>query len=530
MESIKKVKKYIFFQIIFDLVGVCCLAITPLLQKYFFDHALSKGFDLVLKIAVLYFLLYLIYVISQYYCMIFAFKGGVQFEKSLKKNFFNSLFLRKDYEFRRKEIGDYISFQANDITALEQDYLQPFIDIIKSVNMFLVYSLVLFVGIDWRIAIIIISSSFLSIIIPKVLGKKLKHSREVYQKQLAHYVVRITDILGGFRLINHQTIENIETVHEQELTEAMDKRYSFGKNKIFTLVMSLFFTKMVKVISFIAIIILFYQKQITIGTGIATLSFVSVLIDPIDSILYDITTIQSVKKIKEEYTDFVSYVPEVKEKIEVFHKDIKLRNISYHYEDFTLKNINLTFLKGNKYLITGDSGSGKSTLLKIIAGYLKSSSGFVEMDGKKINDYDYQSLISYIEQEDHIFNENILNNITVYGSYHYNHKKYENISTRINHIYQSDIENVQQMSGGEKQVISLLRTFAKNSDILLMDEPFSAIDYRLHQTIMKYLEADSEFKDKMMVIISHHIDDQILECFDYHIHMENGEVKRVDKI
>lgn len=528
IKFIRNIRKYIFLQILFDLIGVFCLAVTPLLQKYFFDYALNSETEVIIKIVVLYIFLHLIYVVSQYFCMIFAFKGEVKFEKNLKKNFFDSLFLRKDYEFRKNEIGDYISFQANDIVALEQDYLQPIIDIIKSINMFLVYSLVLFIGIDWRIGIVIICTSFLSIIIPKVLGGKLKRIRDLYQNQLSKYVVKITDILEGFTLINGKTIKNIEKRHDDELQKVASKRYIFGKNKSLNLSVGLFFTKMVKVISFIAIIILFYKKQITIGTGIATLSFVSVLLEPINSIIYDMTTIQAVKKIKDKFIEFIEYKPVKLEKIEILRYNICLRNIEFKCENFELKKINFTFNKGCKYLITGDSGSGKSTLLKLIAGRLKASSGYIEIDGKNMNKYDYSDLISYLEQKEHIFNEGIIENITVYNSYDYNHKKYENISRKISDIYQSNIKNSEKMSGGEKQVISLLRMFARASDVLLMDEPFSAIDYELREKFIDYLFTDNEFRDKIIILISHHMNDEKLKYFDCRINMKNGEIKEVE--
>lgn len=523
----KNIKKYIFLQVFFDFVGVCCLATTPLLQKYFFDNALNSSINIIFKIASIYFLLHVIYTITQYLCMIFAFKGGVEFEKKLKQIFFNSLFLRKDYEFREKEIGYYISFQANDITTLEQDYLQPVIDIIRSINTFFIYSLVLFIGIDWRIALIIMIFSFLSIIIPKILGEKLESSRQIYLNELSKYVVKITDILEGFRLINNYTIINIKKDHDNELQKVATKRYSFGKAKSFTLATSLFFTKMVKVIAFITIIILFYNKEISIGTGVATLSYVTTLIDPIDSVLYDIVTIKSVSEIRNKFSKFITYNKTNLPKIKSFNENIKLVNISYKYKNFELKNINLTFDKGYKYLITGGNGTGKSTLLKIISTFLKPSSGYIEIDGQRMDSIDYSDLIAYIDQDDHIFKENIINNITVYGTYNYNHKNYSNISEKINRIYNSNTPNCQKMSGGEKQVISLLRALAQDKEILIMDESFSAMDYKLKEDIIRYIRNDTTLKEKTIIMISHDTDYENLNVFDYQINIENCEIKKL---
>lgn len=214
-------------------------------------------------------------------------------------------------------------------------------------------------------------------------------------------------------------------------------------------------------------------------------------------------------------------------KIKSFNENIKLVNISYKYKNFELKNINLTFDKGYKYLITGGNGTGKSTLLKIISTFLKPSSGYIEIDGQRMDSIDYSDLIAYIDQDDHIFKENIINNITVYGTYNYNHKNYSNISEKINRIYNSNTPNCQKMSGGEKQVISLLRALAQDKEILIMDESFSAMDYKLKEDIIRYIRNDTTLKEKTIIMISHDTDYENLNVFDYQINIENCEIKKL---
>ena len=80
--------------------------------------------------------------------------------------------------------GEYVSLQGNDITALEQDYLEPVISIIRCVNMIIVYGVVLFFGVDWRIALVIILTSIFAILIPRMIGKSLTDARSTYQEQM----------------------------------------------------------------------------------------------------------------------------------------------------------------------------------------------------------------------------------------------------------------------------------------------------------------------------------------------------------
>ena len=141
---IYKTKKYIIAQILFDLAGVSCLALSPLLQQWLFDYGLESSFKMILLIILAYGSLLLFYTLSQYFCMIFAFKGGIQFENLLKKEFLSSVFHMDSSTFYKHSIGEYISLQGNDITALEQDYLEPIISIIRCINMIIVYGIVLF--------------------------------------------------------------------------------------------------------------------------------------------------------------------------------------------------------------------------------------------------------------------------------------------------------------------------------------------------------------------------------------------------
>ena len=123
--------------------------------------------------------------------------------------------------------------------------------------MIIVYGVVLFFGVDWRIALVIISSSIFAILIPRMIGKSLTDARSTYQEQMAEYVTEITDLLEGFRVINRMTVGKILDKHE-----------------------------------------------ITVGVGVATLSYVSSFIEPIDTVLYNFTAIQSMKDVKKKVLSY----------------------------------------------------------------------------------------------------------------------------------------------------------------------------------------------------------------------------------
>ena len=152
--------------------------------------------------------------------------------------------------------------------------------------MIIVYGVVLFFGVDWRIALVIILASIFAILIPRMIGKSLTDARSTYQEQMAEYVTEITDLLEGFRVINQMTVGKILDKHEHVLNETAEKRYQYGKKKSMVLGVSELTTKFVKIFTFAVVAVLFYKHEITVGVGVATLSYVSSFIEPIDTVLY----------------------------------------------------------------------------------------------------------------------------------------------------------------------------------------------------------------------------------------------------
>ena len=238
--------------------------------------------------------------------------------------------------------------QGNDITALEQDYLEPVISIIRCVNMIIVYGVVLFFGVDWRIALVIILTSIFAILIPRMIGKSLTDARSTYQEQMAEYVTEITDLLEGFRVINQMTVGKILDKHEHVLNETAEKRYQYGKKKSMVLGVSELTTKFVKIFTFAVVAVLFYKHEITVGVGVATLSYVSSFIEPIDTVLYNFTAIQSMKDVKKKsislYAGYACHSPATKRKN--LNSDIIFEKCDIQKgKVFALENINLTIKK-----------------------------------------------------------------------------------------------------------------------------------------------------------------------------------------
>jgi ABC-type multidrug transport system fused ATPase/permease subunit len=201
--------------------------------------------------------------------------------------------------------------------------------------------------------------------------------------------------------------------------------------------------------------------------------------------------------------------------------DISIQNLSFAYgsnndnsNNKIFNNFTLNIKSGEKIGILGESGNGKSTLIKLIMGYYPVSNNTIFIDGADINNYNLESIrlqITYINQNTKLFNDTIFNNIK-YGNslsteYINSLIKQFNLTTVFDNLQDGFNTNVgvngDKLSGGQKQIIQLLRAFGKKSKIIILDEPTASVDPITKEIIIqiiKYLSVNST-----LIIITHDI-------------------------
>ncbi len=222
-----------------------------------------------------------------------------------------------------------------------------------------------------------------------------------------------------------------------------------------------------------------------------------------------------------------------------FNKHIQLEKISFNYGDTRiLKGIDLSIPKNSTIALVGESGSGKTTLLNIISGLLKPNDGKVLIDGCNLNNINtpsYQRRIGYITQEPVIFNDNIFNNITFWDKPNKeNIEKFQDAITKsrlfdfIQNLPEKENtilgNNGINISGGQKQRLSIARELYKNVDFLFLDEATSALDTETEKQIQ---DSFSSLKGKYTIIIIAHRLSTIKDA-DQVVIFNKGEIENID--
>ena len=207
-------------------------------------------------------------------------------------------------------------------------------------------------------------------------------------------------------------------------------------------------------------------------------------------------------------------------------------NHSFDREVYVLDNINLTVKSGEILSILGPSGCGKTTLLRIIAGLEKQTNGIIKINNKIVSDQSCfippeKRNLGLIVQERSLFPhltnyENILFGIKDLDDKNEIARDYLELF-KIDHLKD---KYPHEISGGEQQRIALARSLAPSPALLLMDEPFNALDEKLK--IEMYAEIKKIFRQKnITVIMVSHDNEEVRFFSDKLITIEDGNIKEI---
>lgn len=194
---------------------------------------------------------------------------------------------------------------------------------------------------------------------------------------------------------------------------------------------------------------------------------------------------------------------------------IKNVDLIYHSpksETLAVKDLNLEISSGEFISIVGPSGCGKSTILSLIAGILKPTSGEILIGGKKITSLTSET--GYMFQRDNLFEWiNIWKNVTLGLSF-------KKRNTQDNRVYAKQLiekyglsgfekHYPNELSGGMRQRVALIRTLCLRPSVLLLDEPFSALDYQTRLAVQDDVSKIIKTEKKTAILVTHDISEAI---------------------
>ena len=302
---------------------------------------------------------------------------------------------------------------------------------------------------------------------------------------------------------------------------------------------------------FIALSIIIYVRagKLLIGNFVSLIQVVARVNSSSQSLIQNIYIVYNTSLFIEQFFEFMetNNVKKENKQANITHlnklDEINIHQLNYRYpntEDYALKDINLSFTRGELVAIVGGNGSGKSTLVKLISGLYTPSSGVIEYDGmsgKFLDDTFYKENISVLFQDYVKYELSLRENIGLSdtNSMRMDHEIIQLLEKlgldflKVNGSYDLDLQlgtwfrNGRQLSGGQWQKIALARTFFKKSSIYILDEPSSALDSISQKEIFDHFIELS--KNDISIFVSHDL--EAAKIADRIIVMRKGKVEDI---
>ncbi|OON98579.1 MAG: hypothetical protein ATN35_04490 [Epulopiscium sp. Nele67-Bin004] len=454
-----------------------------------------------------------------------------------KDETFNTLMQKNVGSFMKENTSAYVSTFTNDITSIEANYLEGTFKIISMITSF-VGAVTMMFYYNLTLSLITCGLCMILMVVSGTIGKKLTPLARNVSDKNEIFVNQIQDLLSGFSVIkNFQAEEEGIRLFKAENQTLENAKFSMKLTEGNVQNISMQTSFMIQIVMFLVGIYLTITGQITIGVVVAFVQLMNNIMSPIQSLPVLFANRKAAIALVDK---LVSYTESTDEEtgtlvLEDVVDNISLSNITFGYEpDKTiLRDINVNFEKGKKYAIVGASGSGKSTLVNLLLKTHLGYEGEINFANKELKDITYDSLsqaISTVQQNVIVFNTNIKDNITMFKNYDdaviekavqlsglkrlVDEKGYDYVCG----------ENGVNLSGGEKQRISIARALLKNTSIMLMDEATSALDAETATSILNQM---LKIENLLSIVITHNLNKNILEKFDEIIVMQKGNIVEV---
>lgn len=381
---------------------------------------------------------------------------------------------------------------------------------------------------------------------------ELNQEIDVLAQSQKNYTRFYSNVLTDSKMLREVKSSSYENFVQKKLSDRLLQFYELSTNKINQYGLNLLYISVLSALPYLTGIILIllgvHSGYLRVTDGIFYLSMIKVVQDNISKLLKSGEKIKTDIRLYDLYEDFLclttTYQNEV-QKVSIGEiNKVEFVDVSYKYPNsnqYVLKNIKYCFEFPNRVAIVGESGSGKTTLIKLLCGFIRPTVGQILVNGIDLNKIDlksyHQQLATVFQKTDFLaftFRENVLPKSD--GS------QTKRLDTLVKELEIQDLiknlpqgidshytkylsEEGVQLSGGQLQMLLLLRSMMKDSSLYILDEATSAMDINNEvQTIREFLKITSE---KMSIIVTHRL--LVTKFSDDILVLDNGELVETGK-
>ena len=442
--------------------------------------------------------------------------------------------------FDKHQTGDILSRVTNDVDTIGQTMNQSLGTLVSAITLFIGTIIMMFIT-NWIMAITAIVSSILGFALMMIVMTKSQKYFNEKQKKLGQLNAHIEEIYTGINVVRisnarEYTKKEFDKLNKQLKTSNQKSQFLSGLMPP----MMAFIGNFGYVAVCIVGALLTINNKITFGVIVAFMTYVRMFTSPLTQIAQAMTSLQSTAAAGERVFEFIDEQEMQKEnpKHKLDKKEVKgnieFQDVIFKYDGNdkpTINNFSAKIKPGQKVAIVGPTGAGKTTIVNLLMRFYEINSGTIKIDNidtKELSRQNVHELFTMVLQDTWLFEGTIKENI-IYNRKNIKDKQIKEVCEEvgIDHFiktlpegYNSKVTDNDDISSGQKQLITIARAMIENSPFLILDEATSNVDTRTEELVQTAM--DKLTKEKTSFIIAHRL--STIKNADLILVMKDGNI------
>ena len=442
-----------------------------------------------------------------------------KFSQKLRKNLSHKINKLPLKYFDKNSYGDVLSRITNDVDTIGQSLNNSISDFVGAITLF-IGSIIMMFATNWIMAITGIVASLIGFALMIVILSKSQKYFLLQQQQLGELNGHIEEVYSGHDVV---TVYNANKETTQKFDEINNKLYDSARKSRFLSGLMMPLMSFIGSFGYVAVCVvgaaLVINGNITFGVIVAFMIYIRLFTNPLSTIAQAMTYIQSTAAASERVFDFLDEEEMPSEK-NITQKllpgevkgNIIFDHVKFGYDEdkIIIKDFSANIKAGSKVAIVGPTGAGKTTMVNLLMKFYNINSGDIKIDNISIKDLTRENihdLFVMVLQNTWLFKGTIKDNIR----FNRDNITDEEIKTACKTVgmdhyirslskgYDTMLEEVDNLSAGQKQLLTIARCMTSSAPLLILDEATSSVDTRTEELVQKAMDKLTEGKTSFII-------------------------------
>ena len=520
---VMQAKANLFFAILFMILfALTEAAAVSVLEPVFNEVFIDKNRAVLSMIGLQILILFIFRGLTHYFQAVFMAKVGVHMVRGMQNDLFAKVVDQDIVFFQKNESGQLLIHFTSDLEAIRDATLNGLTSLIKD-SLTVVFMVGLMFWKSFEMALVVGVLFPLAVYPVVYFGRKVRKLFSFQQVYSGSLFSLLSQIFQGIRIVKSYNLEDVEK------KSVADNARDIAKTAVKMTKISNIPSPLMEIIGGVAMAatlgyggMRIMQGQLTTGEFMVFLLAIVAAYKPMKNLANLNARVQRGVAAIDRVFVLMDQTPLIKDKknattLEVTKGKVEFKKIDFSYtgEHQTLSGVSITAKPGQKIALVGLAGSGKSTVVNLLQRFYEIHKGDILIDGQNIKDVTMKSLrsqIGYVSQDVVLFDGTIASNIMMgrpsateedmitaakrAGAHEFILRQPEGYETKVG-------ERGGNLSGGQKQMVSIARAMLKDAPILILDEATSALDSKSEQMVQKGLSELS--KGRTSFVIAHRL-------------------------